>query len=204
MVRVVSADPVIFSTLGIGDSYNVNGAFTIGSHFNIRQGQLFKPTADGRLSGLDLGLVLFEGADVVTAQLRANVDNQPGTVIETFMFSGIPEGGLGHSALLSAPSLINPLLRRDTSYWMFLAPGDPSTNAGWNFANSSLTALQYVVIGDEPPRTEIAGLAAFRLSGEQSAPVPEPATLLLVASAVGAAFLRGRLSARSAGVVPRD
>jgi hypothetical protein len=196
MSRIASADPVLFSTLGIGDSYNVNGLFTIGFDFNIRQGQLFMPTADGRLSSLELGLALFEGADLVSAQLRANVGNQPGTIIETFMFSGIPRGfpGSGVSALLSVPSLLNPFLRSDTSYWMFLAPGAPSTSAGWNFANGTSTALTYFTIGDNPPRTEISALAAFRLSGEQSAPVPEPATWLLVASATGAAVLRRRFS----------
>jgi hypothetical protein len=100
--RAASAESVLFSALAEGDTYNTNFTFTIGGPADIRQAQVFTPTAEGRLTSLELALALFSGADRVVAEILTNVSNQPGSIIDTFVFSGLPlDRGSGQSALLS-------------------------------------------------------------------------------------------------------
>ena len=189
IVRVASADPVIFSTLGPGDSYNPN--FTFGIYHELQQGQQFRPTADGQLSTLELGLTLFRGADHVAAQLLTDNNGQPGALIESFTFSGIPlNRGHQESALLSAASVLNPFLTTEAFYWVLLTRGDPSTEAGWNASSSRTLATHFIRPGNDPPRIEMNQLAAFRLNAAH--PIPEPGTMLLVGSTLAIAAFRHR------------
>ena len=193
-VQAASAEPVLFSTLAAGDTYNTNFIFTIGGPVQpIRQAQLFTPTAEGRVNTLELGLVLFSGADRVVAELLTNVDNQPGSVIESFLFTGLPlERGSGQSALLSAGSVLSPLLTTETSYWLRVGPGDLSTTAGWNASSFRVLVPHWLAIGSDVQPVQPNQLAAFRLTGETGNPIPEPGTMLLVGSALGIAALRRR------------
>ena len=88
-VQSAPAEPVLFSTLADGDTYNPFFSFAIGGPHNVRQAQQFMPTAEGRVSSLELGLVLSR-TDNVLALLLTNDDNQPGSVIDSFLFSGNP------------------------------------------------------------------------------------------------------------------
>jgi hypothetical protein len=193
------ADPVIFSTLGVGDSYATNAAFVIGSNFDIRQGEAFTPSASGRLSSLELGLTSFSlsgSRQTVLASLMTDDGGLPGRIIETFVFGGdIPNNP--DSALLLVNSVTRPELMVGVTYWLILSRGDVSTNVGWNFAALGLTTTShYLVIGDEPPRIAFNSRGAFRLTAEAD-PIPEPATLLLFAS--GAAGIWAQRRARLKG-----
>lgn len=192
-VQAASAEPVLFSTLADGDTYDPSFTFNIGGPIPIRQAQLFTPTAEGRLNSLELGLVLFSGADRVVAELLTNVDNQPGSVIESFLFSGLPlDRRSGESALLSAGSVLNPLLTTETSYWLRVGPGDLSTSAGWKASSFRLLAPHWITIGSDVLPVGPSQLAAFRLNAETGDPIPEPGTMLLVGSTLGIAALRRR------------
>lgn len=70
-----SAEPVLFSSLAEGDTYNTNFTFTIGGPADIRQAQMFTPTTEGRLTSLELALALFSGTDRVVAEILTNVSN---------------------------------------------------------------------------------------------------------------------------------
>jgi hypothetical protein len=134
---------------------------------------MFTPITEGRLTSLELALALFSGTDRVVAEILTNVSNRA----ESFANSG-------------------------TSYWLRVGRGDVSTDAGWKASSLRVLAVHWVARGSDVRPVEINQLAAFRLNGETTDPIPEPGTMLLVGSALAmaAARRRGRAHANTRNV----
>ena len=116
---------------------------------------------------------------------------------ESVLLSALAEGdayntNFSQSALLSASSVLNPLLTTDTSYWLRVGRGDISTDAGWKASSLRVVVPHWVALGSDVRPVELNQLAAFRLNRETTDPIPEPGTMLLVGSALAIAAARRR------------
>jgi hypothetical protein len=141
---------------------------------------------DYRLSTLELPLFAVLGPPEVDVFLMEDNGNLPGTVLEQFSVTSFPAPSNGTPALVSIPSVVQPLLIAGRQYWV-AAAGGTSTFAEW-----ALTLFAGDPVGGGATRSIQNGfdygwvhnpgtrLAALRVSGDPVSAVPEPSTILLV------------------------
>jgi hypothetical protein len=202
------ADMIIYSDLGPGDSYNGGsfGGWALGDPPNSCV------TATGFTAGASVDLSTIEvaagmllgpngaptGVNQLTISLDADSGGTPGAVLESFTISDAMPifGSFSSDHLVTATSVLHPLLTAGTQYWVVLSvPDDGMSNAAWNM-NS---------IGDSGPivqyfhGVEVTDITAFsgamRISGRA---VPEPSSIVIISiSAVailGSRLVRRRIS----------
>ena len=172
------------ATLSIGEGGGpINGTTYFGFPYSITASQ-FTPTASGRLTSIDLSL-LISGFDFLKT---ANID---------LLLTPLGPGGLPSQTVLTSgmitvtnrqPQLTTFLpsnqvfLETGTPYWLVLAPHDANCLAAWTyslqfsgyvaFTETPNPSLQdwTLVFADLPP--ESAGVPEFRVNA-----IPEPSCL---------------------------
>lgn len=177
---------VIFNDFGPGDTYNTSIGYTIsvGQPVNIDfdQGNTFTPLGGTfRLDTVAVAVGLVIGSNALDVWLMTDAGGIPGTVIESFSFSGMgPFGNLNPPLL--ANSVLHPVLAAGTPYWLIASMPGPDSWAAWSFNSIGAT-------GPRATRQDLGAwvdgndtMAAFRITGTA---VPEPATLFLVGAGLG-------------------
>jgi hypothetical protein len=134
----------------------------------------FTPSgADFFLDQVELAVRLFGGPNEINVYLMSDQGGLPGTILETFPFSGAMSS-VDPGSIISANSVAKPVLSAGTPYWL-AASASVLTHAGW-YQNLS-GALGYAYQQDGGGWNSSTGATpAFRISGT---PVPEASTLLL-------------------------
>jgi hypothetical protein len=171
----------IFSNFGPGDSFDPGGqTLSVGSPIgeDDDQGSAFTPSSNLFLTRIELAVGLASGPNLLDVWLMSDSGGQPNTIIESFHLVDAMGPFAGSRPLVSADSILHPLLSAGIQYWLIADTPGPDELAAWNF-NS---------IGDIGPNAFQVnsggwfvgtGLRdAFRVSGSSS--IPEPNTLLLV------------------------
>jgi PEP-CTERM motif len=192
------ADAVIFSNLGPGNSYGSTGRslgdpgdgdyVTLGNAFTVGATSM-------NLSEIEVAAGLMRGTNQLTIDLDADSGGSPGAVIESFTIKNAMPGfgTVSMNNLVTATSVLHPLLTAGTQYWVVLSvPDDGLTWAAWNLNSTGDTGPVVIshdgVMGD--PQTITRG--AMEILGQSS--VPEPSTLVMLGTSgvVLLAFGRGR------------
>jgi hypothetical protein len=105
---------------------------------------------------------------------------KPGTIIESFNFTGSMGTFGNNNPLLVGDSVLNPLLTPNTPYWLIASVPDDGTRAAWNLSNEvsglHLHADAYTGLGPWTV-TEPVSWGAFRING--TAVIPAPGAILL-------------------------
>ena len=185
---------IIYSNFGPGDSYNLNTGWTIGTvGLRYEQGHAFTPVSSFNLGQIDFAIGYLDAPNLVELWLMSDVGGAPGSVIESFSFTGVM-GSFGNSnPPLSAISLLQPELQAGVQYWIIASAPDTGTWAAWNQNDQGATGLlasrqsggAWDIQSDLPQ-------GAFRI---QDADIPEPGTFLLLLGGLGLLVCK-RLSPR--------
>ncbi len=104
---------------------------------------------------------------------------QPDVILESFLFTGLSSDPM----IYSADSLTHPGLSAGTKYWFVFSPAYQTTIA-WIEGNDYIPPDHLISSGDSwQPQAGFLGQMAFSVEGTPTAaPVPEPATMLLLGS----------------------
>ncbi len=185
---------IVYSNFGPGDSYNSGAGWTIG-HPDLRmdQGHAFTPVSSFTLGQIDFALGLASGTNQAELWLMSDAGGEPGSVIESFSFTGTM-GAFGDlNPPLSATSVLQPELLAGVQYWIIASAPVEDTWAAWNLNDQGATGLHASrQFGGAWALTSDDALGAFRI---QDAAIPEPGTFLLLLGGLGLLVCR-RLSAR--------
>lgn len=203
--RVSSADPVvIFNNFGPGGTYGLSAGPILGpnaplSEGDVTPGQWFASSflvPDGRyeLSSVDLALSVLNtlGQPVepvnVTLRLVRDVAGLPGTAVLDTMTTIASASLFVNGSVETATSTLRPLLTTGM-YWLIASTLDEGRSAGWMASTADMRSLPAAIrrVDGDWGRTSPNG--AFRVHAEavDSAPVPEPGTMLLVGAGLAAA-----------------
>lgn len=186
-----NADPVVlFDTFGPSPGYLADSAYGMSDQNSVLMGfqlsetaRLLSVTAPARWHPALAGGITISIWQSTDAGLP---DFSVGSVLESIAVPRPPDAGPGTTSVLTAVSMVQPVLSADTLYFLGLhvcCSGVDVVSWPWNNAGIQGTVVSFLF----PPGVVATGtLAAFRLEGEPiGAPVPEPATLLLVGSGIG-------------------
>jgi hypothetical protein len=197
------ADSVIFSNLGPGNSYQGGTGYTLGaptsSDYYVTANAFTVGATSMNLAAIELAAGIVQGTNQLTIDLDADSGGAPGAVIESFTInSAMPQfGSVSSDNLVTATSVLQPLLTAGTQYWVVLSvPDDGTTWAAWN-ENS---------IGDTGPVAQYDHgtllfngsdtRGAMAILGVEPASVPEPSTLVMM-GASALVLLAGGLRRRN-------
>ena len=173
---------VLFTNFGANQTYGTNrwevssgvcSLNAIGVRFTPSQSALF---ADAKMalahSPFDGPNQTPAGPNQVTVDLRTDAAGVPGTILETFSATGLPEAD-GSSAVITVTSVTHPALAAGTFYWLVLSTVDPATCDFWfynstgDLADASNIALAYSGSPNGPWQVPASGdpRPAFQIDG---------------------------------------
>jgi len=197
-VPVAWADTVIFSDFGPGNSFSTSvGAGIRGSTVEppsgLSQAMAFTSGANFTFTNLFLPLSVAQGTGSAMVALMSDASGAPGAVIESWTVTNLPS--IFSPTILQITSTLNPALSAGTQYWVGVFPVAADSNIAWwhnNIGNVGPTAFAFasdpVSANWTVLNTSQTTLAAFEIQGVN--PVPEPGTLLLMATGLGVLVLR--------------
>jgi PEP-CTERM motif len=214
--RPASASSILFSNLGLGNTYHASEGWSVGmppSNPNWEVAASFVPSITATLDEI---LVPF--ADVSPnfglppSTLRVSIQGSdasglPGSLLESFLYQG-PFGSLGSALLIALASVSHPLLLADVQYWIVAENPEGMSGAalGWSVNSTGDTSATFGStrqgsVDHFSQDSQIRDLdVAFAVDGTPVlTPVPEPATLALTAFGLIATVTRYR-RARSGSV----
>ncbi len=174
---------ILFSTLDTGDSYSTEKPWSVGTNSHpspwpgcLTQGDQFSFAGSQAyfLDSIELAAGLHEGENQLNVLLMTDAGDQPGSVLESFSFTGQMDL-YGSHGLLIGTSVSHPQLTPGTDYWL-VASAPSSTLAGWSLFSLPVEGLHassrdggaWEVFSDTP--------GAFRVNGTV---VPVPGAALL-------------------------
>ena len=158
---------ILFNTFAPNDTYTIGGGWTLGADFGITSVHAigFIPEISGEITKYEIAVFRNEGGDVLNAWLLNDDNDYPGTTIEQFTFD-VPSGT--SDLMLSANSILHPLLAIGTRYWLVVAPPDinnelfgwyrnPSIEGVYNAQARSFSDSWAVSLTDYAPTLKITG-----------------------------------------------
>jgi hypothetical protein len=202
---VAQATP-IYTNFSGGSGYNTSNANPVGFDFftgdNDAQGSSFLSGVNANVSSVRIALNSFNSSGgntaPVTVSLRSNAAGLPGGILESWTI-GI--GAMGAFGLNNAPillnSVVNPLLSSANRYWL-TAVGSANDSVAWNLTllnDLNLTATS--VNGGGTWNNLGLTPGAFEVNTADITAVPEPGSLVLLASGMAVVSRRLRLLRRA-------
>jgi hypothetical protein len=173
---------ILFSTFGPGDSYDLQGGTSIAGANTSYEGfaERFSVPTTSVVSRIEFASSFGSPRNFVVQLLADNGQtgpgqSQPGQLLEQFTLVNPPAG------IVSADSVVNPILQANQLYWFAVLPGSADTTTVWNFSDTGVGGYadgQHTP-GVWLPSGNTLGNSAFRIDGAAAA-VPEPASLALL------------------------
>ena len=174
-LTATAAPIILFSTFGPGNTFDETAYSLGGRYHNYSQAAAFTPAVSATLTQIDLPLEYVYASDA-RISLMTSVDGRPGVVLESFVITGIT----ALPRIRTVMSVTHPLLTAGTEYW--LAGSNTSGfdgRVGWNYSIGTSGMVATKLDTAPWPDATFRTLPAFDVLGE---PVPEPASLLMLAS----------------------
>ena len=181
---------VIFSNYGDSFSHSVTGGWAVAHDYQIPGGsyiddwdmamQFNALDQDYLLESIYITVGLISGPNELDVWLMSDDNNKPGTALESFHLSNeMPV----HSWTQHSPILINAsqstILEANESYWLALSVSGSDNDVNWYMNDIGQVGPRAIGVGGEWIIAEEITPAVFQIDG---ASVPEPATILLLAS----------------------
>lgn len=183
------ADTTIFSNLGAGDSYNQGTGWTLGSpdptDYFVTGSAFTVGATSLNLSTIEVAAGLVQGTNQLTINLDADSGGSPGALIESFTINGaMPTfGAFSSGNLVTATSVLHPLLTAGSQYWVVLSvPNDGTTWAAWN-QNSIGDTGPFAQSDNGSPLNGFTNTRGAMLITGLSSSVPEPSSIVMVSTA---------------------
>jgi len=177
------ADTVQFSTFGPGQSFQTatnTGWSVYDTPTGFQQvASSFAPTATFTLTQIDVAASYLSGPNQITVELLSNAGGTPGSVIESWTLTGLPQafnGSFTPEALTAAPGIT---LMEGTTYWLELLTSD-GTVALWNYSPNITGTTD--VLGNVTGPSWVADsnqyVPAYDVQGTTAAPEPSALPML--------------------------
>ena len=212
--RPASAEPIVlFSNFGPGGSYGPGAAPILGpgaplSEGDVSPGQLaassFVLDRAARFTRIDLALAVLNGfgspvvpVDVTLRLVRDDAGVPGTTVLDTLSVTAVASL-FDNGSIRSAGSTLQPELPAGT-YWFVASTMAERAEAGWMVNSSDTRILPGAIRRVDTDWTRTWPAGAFQLFGTPAgdpAPVPEPATVTLLAASLAGTALRARRRTR--------
>lgn len=173
----VYASSILYDNFGPGDSFNPYSSWTIGNSNNdVDSAQSFMSQTSGFLSDIWLGIDLISGMNLLDIEIYKDEGGEPNTLLEAFHLENEMPNHLSRS-LIHITASGSTFLSADTRYWL-VASASPDTWAGWGWNSINDRGINGYRYGTDPWQIgDSRTMGAFRVA---AAPVPEPATILLL------------------------
>jgi hypothetical protein len=203
LLPATASASVIFTNFGPTLAYDESQGNPVGNDFagdNAAQGNSFMLPSNAIFGSAMVALscvVGCPGAMNFTVNLTADSGDSPGTVIESFVFTGAPLNGLGNdNAPITLTSVLHPTLLFGREYWITISSSVANAIA-WN--NNSTGDIHDQAVSSNGGVTWFspsgATPGALELDGTF---VPEPSAGLLAGTGLIVAWWWKRLATRTA------
>jgi hypothetical protein len=186
LVPAASANGIIFTNFGLGQTYNTTVGDQIGNFFdgnNYAEGSTFTSSLTSTFGSLDIALsCFFTCPDPFTVALTQDGGDQPGTVIESFAVPGISLGVFGvNNPLVVLNSLLHPILTIGTQYWVTVSSG-LNNSITWNLNSIGDTSDQAISVDGSATWFSPSGLTpgAYEVDSLSTTTVPEPGSMWML------------------------
>jgi hypothetical protein len=173
---------VLFSNFGAGQTYQTGVGWTLSTQAssvgqNFAQGDAFTPSETANVTSVSAAIGLVTGANFIELRLFTDAGGKPGTLLESYDFTGAM-GNFGNAnPPLTAASTVHPLLTAGQQYWLIAFPSQ-NTWAAWNFNNTGDTG-PHALTSDNGTTYQVGTntRGAFEVDGAFA--IPEPTSLAL-------------------------
>jgi len=152
----------------------------------VTDADAFTPSSTYLLSSVEIALSYFAGTNSATVTLRSDSADTPGTVLETWNVTGLPNEPTNGSQLQTLSATSSITLTAGTQYWIEVAAGGNSTYVAWNLnntgtgGNSSSTGTTWTSYQGTGTTPSGGVQGAFAVFGTGVTTAPEPSTWLLL------------------------
>jgi len=165
---------VLYSTFGHGQSFGNTGWLVgSGASYNQQIAAPFTLSFDAVLDSIDFAADYNSGPNQLTVNLVYDdsglPSTDPGKVIESLNFTNLSPA----PTIYTANSLLNPLLKGSTQYWVVLKTDNTTTELWWDSNNIGITGFAYCNPPVNTPWTYYRDKTpAFDIKGSTAAPDP--------------------------------
>ena len=170
ITATVMASP-IYSTFGPGDTYDISLGYSVGGLQDSITAAPFTPASGAILGSIELAVWYSYGTNQLTIDLTSDSSGLPGSIIESFAFSGI---ATYPGEILFQKSTTMPYLSAGTPYWL-VASTDSGNGFAWFLNNIGAVGVSQYSPSSSWRHFPDIEAPTFRLN-----PVPEPTTMLLL------------------------
>jgi hypothetical protein len=179
---------ITYDNFGSGDSFVTGVGLPVGGVgvFDFVEGEQFMPSTSGTLASITLALEYMGfGLNAGTVSVDADVGGEPDGALESFTLSNLPLFDGSFHTPTSVNDTVSLVLTAGTPYWLVVS-ATTSDDLVWAFNSTGVIGTHAQSMdGGTTWRIFNPSQGAFRVTQNDAVtPVPEPASLILLGTAL--------------------